>query len=54
MQVAFVRSLVRGICWGGFWRVVALKALLLEGEKVGDPVHSLCHQELLEGGGGIF
>ena len=54
VPVAFVHSLVRGIYGGGFWRVVALKALLLEGEKVEDPVRPLCHRELMEGGGGVL
>ena len=53
VPVAFVRSLVRGIYGAGFWRVVALKALLLEGERMGSPVHPLCHRELLKGGGGV-
>ena len=46
--------LARGIYGGGFRKVVALKALLLEAEKVGDPVRPLCHLQLLEGGGGVF
>ena len=54
MPVAFVCSVVWGIYRGGFWRVVALKALLLEGEKVGRPVCPLCHPELREGGGGVL
>ena len=54
MPVAFVRSMVQGIYGAGFWRVVALKALLLDGEKVWDPVGSLCHRELLEGVGGVL
>ena len=40
MPVAFVCFLVRGIYGGGRWSIVTLKALLLEGEKVGDPVRS--------------
>ena len=31
-----------------------MKALLLEGEKVGDPVHSPCYRELLEGFHGVL
>ena len=54
MSVAFVCFLVRGIYGGGIWRVLALRALLLEGEKVGYPVRSLCHREILEGGGGVL
>ena len=30
-----------------------MQAFLLEGEKVGDPVRSLCHPEFLEGGSGL-
>ena len=54
MPVAFVCSPIRGIYGGGFWRVVALKALLLEGEKLGDPVRTLCHRELMVGGGCVL
>ena len=36
MPVAFVCFLVWGIYGGWLWRVVALKALLLQGEKVGN------------------
>ena len=52
--VAFLRFLVRGVYGGGFWRVVALYALFLEGEEVGDPLCPLCHQELVEGGCGVL
>ena len=54
MPVALVRFLVRGIYGGGFWRVVALEAFFLEGEKVGDLLLPLCHPELLEGGCGVL
>ena len=54
MPVALVRFLVRIICRGGFRRVIALKSLLLEGEEVGDPVRPRCHQELLQGCGGVL
>ena len=53
VQFSFECFLVRGIFGGGLWRV-ALKALLLESEIVGDPVHPLCHPEFLEGGGGVL
>ena len=36
MPVAFVRFLVRGIYGAGFWRVVSLEALFLEGEERGN------------------
>ena len=54
MHVAFVCFPVRGIYGGGFRRLVALKALLLESEKVRDPVRPLCHRDLLVGGRGVF
>ena len=54
VPVAFVRFPVRGIYGGGFWEVVALLALFLEGEEVGNPPRPLCHRELLEGGCGIL
>ena len=54
MPVAFVGFLVRGIYGGGFQGVVALKALLLESEEVGDPVCTLYHREFLEGSGGVL
>ena len=54
MLVAFVRFLVRGIYGGGFWGVVALEALFLEGEEVGNPTRLPCHRELLEGGCGVL
>ena len=54
MPVAFVCFLVRIICRGRFRRVIALKSLLLEAEEVGDPVCPLCHQELLQGSGGVL
>ena len=31
-----------------------MKALLLEGEKIGNSVRPPCHRELLEGGGGVL
>ena len=40
--------------WSTNTRVVALKTLLLEGEKVGNQVRPLCHRELLEGGPGFL
>ena len=54
MPVAFVRFLVRGIYGGGFWGVVALWALFLEGEELGNPPRPLCHRELLQGGRGVL
>ena len=54
MPVAFACFLVCGINGGGLRRVVALKALLLESEKLGDPVRPRCHRELLEGGSGAL
>ena len=54
MPVAFVRFLVRGIYGGGFWGVVALWDLFLEGEEVGNPPRPPCHRELLEGGCGVL
>ena len=39
---------------GGFQRFAALKALLVEGEMVGNAVRPLCHRELLEGGSGVL
>ena len=54
VPVAFVCPLVQGIYGGGVRGVVALKALLLEGEKVGNPVRPPCHPELLEGDGGVL
>ena len=54
MPVAFVCFMVRGIYEGAFRGVVALKALLLESERVGAPVRNLCHRYFLEGGGGVL
>ena len=54
MPVPFVRFPVRGIYGGGFWGVVALWALFLEGEELGNPPRPLCHRELLEGGRGVL
>ena len=53
LPVAFVHFLVRGIYGGGFWGVIALYALFLDGEGVGNPLRPLCHRELLEGGRGV-
>ena len=51
VPVTFVCCLVRAVYGGGLWRVIALKALVLDTEEVGDPVRPLCHWELSEGGG---
>ena len=54
VHLSFECFLVRGIFGVGLWEVVALKALLLEGERDRDPVHPLCHPEFPEGGGGVL
>ena len=54
VPVAFVCFLVWAIYGGGFWRVVALGALLLESEGLGNPVGPLCNWELLAGSKGVL
>ena len=54
LPVAYVCFLVRGIYRGAYKRVVALKALHLESEDLGDPVRPVCHREFLESGGVVL